>query len=239
MICVGTPVEEVVVDTPVEEDFLTESELISKQDKEKAEKEAIKELKKKQKEKASKKSELTSKRNELKQIRTEMAMMKNNAEDSDELNEKFETLLSQIQETLNILKNEFDYDKEYKNEIIYQVKDQKEALFNSETKTEQNFRHKVGSKLYLLSQSDDPTSAGKDMGLKFKNGKTTVSLALSTDSQDVLEHLNSLGRVDAASGNHVQITLNLENLPDLKSIPGLQHISPAIPATSNVVSSYD
>jgi len=193
-----------------------------------------KELKKKQKEKANKKSDLFSQRNEIKKIRAEIAVMKKQAQNSDDLNEKFKGLISQIQETLNILKNEFDYEKEYKNELANEIKEQKETLLAKKTINEKNLRHKIGSKLHLLSQSNDPASTGKELGLKFKNGKTTISLSFSTINPDVLERLNSIGRVDAASGNHVQLTLNLEDLHNLKSIPGLEQVTPAIPGIRSV-----
>ena len=229
-------VEEPPVDVLVEETtpVLDENTMKAKQEKEEAEKEAIKKLKKKQKEKADKKSELTSQRDELKKIRTEMKMMKH-SENSEELNEKLKGLISQIQTTLDILKAEFDYEKEYKNELVLELKEQKESSFNTKTISEKNLRHKIGSKLYLLSQSNDPSNVAKDLGLKYKNGQTTISLYFSKNNPDVLEQLNSIGEVNAASGNMIQVTLNLKDLNDLKSIPDLEQITQVVSATRSIV----
>ena len=101
------------------------------------------------------------------------------------------------------------------------------------TDSEKAFNRKVNSKLTELSQSDEPVTIAKKLGLVYKNGKATVTIAFTGSSEDALDNLESIGRIDAVSDRHVQITLDLKNLTDLGSVPGVKQITPAYAAVQN------
>ena len=88
----------------------------------------------------------------------------------------------------------------------------------------------VDSKISILSHSDDPKNDAKKLGLDFKNGKTTIVLQLTDDNQKILQQLSSISTIDAKNNNNVQITIDLNDLPKLRSIPGIENIRPPFPA---------
>ncbi|HEY7777114.1 MAG TPA: S8 family serine peptidase, partial [Nitrososphaeraceae archaeon] len=82
----------------------------------------------------------------------------------------------------------------------------------------------------ILSQSDDPTNDAKKLGLDYKNGKTTIAIQLTDDNQKVLRQLSSISNIDVKNDNNVQITINLKDLPKLRTITGIENVRPPFPA---------
>jgi len=215
-------------DDPKPED---ESTKIKKEHK----KEMIIEEIKKQKENAKKKSELNSYRDDFNKIKTELKLFKEQGKNTDSLRSKIKSIISDFQKTLKILTAEFEYDKEYKSELRAELKEKNKALYEKMTKSEQVFNSKVSSKLSELSQSIDPAKTAKDLGLDYKNGKTTITISLTNVNQNILDKLGSIGRIDAVADNYVQLTVNLKNLKDLGSVPGVKSITPSYSAVQSTI----
>ncbi|MGQ0791412.1 MAG: S8 family serine peptidase [Nitrosopumilaceae archaeon] len=185
---------------------------------------------KKQREEMSKKNELKEKRNELKEIQNEINQLKKNIKNDEELKDTVKELISDIKETLQTLKSDFDYDKEYKEEIKTEFKEIKQKIYDDLTVPEKNAIHSVDSKISILSHSDDPKSDAKKLGLDYKNGMTTVAIQLDDDNTKVLHQLRSISTIDAKNNNNVQITIKLNDLPKLSLIQGIENIRPPFPA---------
>src|SRR3990172_92395 len=185
---------------------------------------------KEEKDETSKKNELKEKRNELKEIQNEINQLKKNVKNDEELKDKVKELISDIKETLQTLKSDFDYDKEYKEELKTDFKEIKQKIYDDLTGPEKNSIHAVDSKISILSHSDDPKSDAKKLGLDYKNGKTTIAIQLTDDNNKVLHQLSSIGTIDAKNNNNVQITIKLKDLPKLSSIQGIENIRPPFPA---------
>jgi len=198
-------------------------------------KEIIIEEIKKQKENARKKSELNSYRDDFNKIKTELKLFKEQGKNTDSLSSKIKSIISDFQKTLKILTAEFEYDKEYKSELRAELKEKNKALYEKMTKSEQVFNSKVSSKLSELSQSIDPAKTAKDLGLDYKNGKTTITISLTNVNQNILDNLGSIGRIDAVADNYVQLTVNLKNLKDLGSVPGVKSITPSYSAVQSTI----
>src|SRR3989304_1195026 len=185
---------------------------------------------KKQREETSKKNELKEKRNELKEIQNEINQLKKNVKNDEELKDIVKELISDIKETLQTLKSDFGYDKEYKEELKTEFKEIKQKIYDDLTVPEKNSIHAVDSKISILSHSDDPKTDAKKLGLDYKNGMTTIAIQLTDDNQKVLHQLSSIGTIDAKNNNNVQITIKLKDLPKLSSIQGIENIRPPFPA---------
>jgi len=185
---------------------------------------------KKQREETSKKNELKEKRNELKEIQNEINQLKKNVKNDEELKDTVKELISDIKETLQTLKSDFDYDKEYKEELKTEFKEIKQKIYDDLTVPEKNSIHAVDSKISILSHSDDPKTDAKKLGLDYKNGKTTIVIQLTDDNNKVLHQLSSISTIDAKNNNNVQITIKLNDLPKLSSIQGIENIRPPFPA---------
>ncbi|HXV66933.1 MAG TPA: hypothetical protein VD731_06905, partial [Nitrosopumilaceae archaeon] len=183
-----------------------------------------------QREKSMKKSELASYRDEFYKIKNELKLFKENGENTEDLKSKLQSIISDFQKTINILKNDYEYDDEYKTviktELTEKIKEKNEKM----TTTERNFYSKVSSKLSELSKSNEPTKTAKDLGLQYKNGKTTVTITLSSVNQKVIDNLESIGKVNGVSGKHIQLTIDLKKLKDIESVPGVELITPAFSA---------
>ncbi|MFI5406362.1 MAG: S8 family serine peptidase, partial [Nitrososphaerales archaeon] len=185
---------------------------------------------KEQREETSKKNELKEKRNELKEIQNEIHQLKKNIKNDEELKDTLKELTSDIKEILQTLKSDFNYDKEYKEEIKTEFKEIKQKIYDDLTVPEKNAIHAVDSKISILSHSDDPKTDAKKLGLDYKNGMTTVAIQLTDDNKKVLNQLSSISTIDAKNNNNVQITINLKDLPKLSSIQGIENIRPPFPA---------
>lgn len=185
---------------------------------------------KKQRDETSKKNELKEKRNELKEIQNEINHLKKNVKNDEELKDTAKELISDIKETLQTLKSDFAYDKEYKEEIKTEFKEIKQKIYDDLTVPEKNSIHAVDSKISILSHSDDPKNDAKKLGLDYKNGMTTVAIQLTDDNDKVLHQLSSISTIDAKNNNNVQITIKLSDLPKLSSIQGIENIRPPFPA---------
>jgi len=185
---------------------------------------------KKQREETSKKHELKEKRNELKEIQNEIHQLKKNIKNDEELKNIVKELISDIKETLQTLKSDFDYDKEYKEEIKTEFKEIKQKIYDDLTVPEKNAIHAVDSKISILSHSDDPKTDAKKLGLDYKNGMTTVAIQLTDDNKKILHQLSSISTINAKNNNNVQITIKLNDLPKLSSIQGIENIRPPFPA---------
>src|SRR3972149_5371838 len=185
---------------------------------------------KKQREETSKKNELKEKRNELKEIQNEINQLKKNVKNDEELKDIVKELISDIKETLQTLKSDFGYDKEYKEELKTDFKEIKQKIYDDLTVPEKNSIHAVDSKISILSHSDDPKSDAKKLGLDYKNGMTTIAIQLTDDNKKVLNQLSSISTINAKNNNNVQITIKLNNLQNLISIQGIENIRPPFPA---------
>ena len=194
------------------------------------EKNVIAAIVKKQREETNKKNELKEKRNELKEIQNEINQLKKNVKNDAELKDTVNELIADIKETLQTLKSDFDYDKEYKEELKTEFKEIKQKIYDDLTVPEKNSIHAVDSKISILSHSDDPKNDAKKLGLDYKNGMTTVAIQLTDDNDKVLHQLSSISTIDAKNNNNVQITIKLKDLPKLSSIQGIENIRPPFPA---------
>ncbi|MGI0097310.1 MAG: S8 family serine peptidase, partial [Nitrosopumilaceae archaeon] len=189
----------------------------------------IEQISKKQRDEMDKKNELKEKRNELKEIQNEINQLKN-VKNIEDLKDTVTELISDIKEILQTLKSDFDYDKEYKEELKTEFKEIKQKIYDDLTTPEKNSIYTIDSKISILSHSDDPKSDAKKLGLDYKNGMTTVAIQLTDDNQKVLQQLSSIGTIDAKNNNNVQVTINLNDLPKLRSIQGIENIRPPFPA---------
>ena len=185
---------------------------------------------KKEREEMDKKNELKEKRNELKEIQNEIKQLKKNIETDEDLNNTIKELITDIKETLQTLKSDYAYDKEHKEEIKDEFKDLKQKIYDDLTTREKNSIVEIDSKISILSHSDDPKNDARKLGLDFKNGKTTIAIELADDDQKVLRELSSISNIDVKNDNNVQITINLNDLPKLRAIHGIESIRPPFPA---------
>jgi len=220
--------------TSTNSDFFA-SAILDESDKTKKEhkKQIIIEKIKKQKENTKKKSELNSYRNDFNEIKNEIKLFKEQGENTDILSIKLQSIISDFQKVLKILNLDFEYDKEYKNELRVELKEKSNALKEKMTKSEQAFNNKVSSKLSELSQSNHPEKTAKELGLEYKNGKTIITISMSRIDEYVLDRLDEIGSVDAVAKNHVQLTVDLNNLKDLGSVPGIESIKPSFSAVQS------
>ncbi len=199
-------------------------------DKDDLEKRVLIEKIKKQREETVKKNELKEKRSELKEIQNELKQLKHNLKNDQDLKDTAKELIDDIKDTLQTLKSDYGYDKEYKEEIKTEFKEIKQKIYDDLTPPEKTSFHTVDSKISILFHSDDPKNDAKKFGLDYKNGKTTVAIQLTDDNYKVLHQLKSLGTIDAKNNNDVQVTINLKDLPKLRSIQGIENIRPPFPA---------
>ncbi|HEY7367763.1 MAG TPA: S8 family serine peptidase, partial [Nitrosopumilaceae archaeon] len=190
----------------------------------------IAQIVKKESEEMNKKNELKEKRSELKEIQKEIKELKENIKNDEDLKGTLKELIADIKETLQTLKSDYAYDKEHKEEIKDEFDDIKQKIYDDLTTPEKHSITKVDSKISILSQSDDPTNDAKKLGLDYKNGKTTIAIQLTDDNQKVLGQLSAISNIDVKNDNNVQITINLKDLPKLRTINGIENIRPPFPA---------
>ena len=79
-------------------------------------------------------------------------------------------------------------------------------------------------KVYLLIQSQNPADVASKLGLQFDDGKTNLVIETSGLDRAALKKLGNLGHISIASENHIQITLDYEDLAKLYSIDGITKI---------------
>ena len=57
--------------------------------------------------------------------------------------------------------------------------------------------------------------AAKKLGLQYKRGETKVVVELKQDSENVMDEIKEIGKVDTKSDKHVQVTVRVDEIPKL------------------------
>jgi len=168
-------------------------------------------------------------KNELKEKRQALQAIKNDLDDSkkefDDLEkQKIKILVDEIKEVIEKLNEDPEYVKEQKIILNAEFKESKSKIDEDMTQQERISKHKVDSKVYTLSKSDDPELDAKKLGLDYKNGLTTIAIKLSDTNKKVLREIGSLGEIGAKNNDHVQVKIKLNDLPKLREIKGIESI---------------
>ncbi len=193
------------------------------------EEEKIKLLKiKKHREEIRDKNELKDKRNELKEIKKDLNNLKKEFNDSEK--QKIKELVDEIKNVIKKLNENPEYDKEFKKILKDEIKETKLKIKQEMTPKEKTIKHKIDSKVYGLSKSDNPQRDAKKLGFDFKDGKTKIAIKLYDDNQDVVDYLSSIGTIDIKNDKHVQLTVKVSDLPKIYSLDGIDKIRPPFSA---------
>ena len=136
----------------------------------------------------------------------------------------------EFQDLLKDLKENYEYDKQLKKELKNDLKLTKLKTIMEMTKHEKITKNKIDSKISKLSKSSEPKNVAKKLGLEFKNGKTNLAIKLSSINPEILDQLNSIGKVTVRNEKHVQLILDVENIQKLSMLDGVEKIRPPFPA---------
>jgi len=180
------------------------------------------------KEKSTKTTELKKKRKILNDLNA-VAGLKGFKNDP-QLKEKLKEMQKEFQDLLKDLKENYEYDKQLKKELKSDLKLTKLKTIMEMTKHEKITKNKIDSKLSKLSKSSEPKNEAKKLGLEFKNGKTNLAIKLSSINPEILDQLNSIGKVTVRNEKHVQMILDVENIQKLSMLDGVEKIRPPFPA---------
>ena len=137
--------------------------------------------------------------------------------------DKFE---NEIKETILELKKDPEIYQELQNEIKKEFEDSQLDIKQNENQLESYTKNKIDSKIASLSKTDNPSSKAKEMGISFKHGQTKLAINVEKVSKKVLKEIESLGKVDTKTGNHIQVTLDVNDIAKLRSINGIDKIRP-------------
>lgn len=177
---------------------------------------------KEQRKEIRQKNELKEKRNELKEIKKDLNDLKKEFKGIEK--QKIKNLINEIKEVVKKLYENPKYDKEVKQLLKNEIKQTKIKIEQEMTTKEKLFKHKIDSKVYSLSKSDNPQRDAKKLGFDFKDGKTKIVIKLSDDNPEIIDYLNSLGTIDVKNDKHVQLTINVSDISKLKSVNGIDKI---------------
>lgn len=183
---------------------------------------------KKHREETRDKNELKEKRSELKEIKKNLNEFKKEFNGIEK--QKIKNLVDEIKEVIKKLNENPKYDREFKQILKDEIKETKLKIKQEMTTKEKTVKHKIDSKIHSLSKSDNPQRDAKKLGFDFKDGKTKIVIKLSDDTPEIVDYLNSFGTVDVKNGKHVQLTVNVNDLPKLSSIEGVDKIRPPFSA---------
>ncbi|KAG0511154.1 MAG: exported protein of unknown function, partial [Nitrosopumilales archaeon] len=185
-------------------------------------------IKKEKQEKQIKTTELNKKRKILNDLNA-VAGLKGFKNDP-QLKEKLKEMQKEFQDLLKDLKENYGYDKQLKKELKNDLKLTKLKTIMEMTKNEKITKNKIDSKISKLSKSSEPKNVAKKLGLEFKNGKTNLAIKLSSLNPEILDQLNSIGKVTVRNEKLVQMILDVENIQKLSMLDGVEKIRPPFPA---------
>lgn len=180
------------------------------------------------KEKITKTTELKKKRKILNDLNA-VAGLKGFKNDP-QLKEKFKEMQKEFHDLLKDLKENYGYDKQLKKELKSDLKLTKLKTIMEMTNQEKITKNKIDSKISKLSKSSEPKNVAKKLGLEFKNGKTNLAIKLSSLNSEILDQLNSIGKVTVRNEKLVQMILDVENIQKLSMLDGVEKIRPPFPA---------
>ena len=183
---------------------------------------------KKQREEIRDKNELKEKLNELKEIKKDLNNFKKYFNGIEK--QKIKNLVNEIKDVIKKLKENPEYDKEFKQILKDEIKETKLKIKHEMTVKEKAFKHKLDSKVHSLAKSDNPQRDAIKLGFDFKDGKTKIVIKLSDDDSEIVDYLSSLGTIDVKNKKHVQLTIKISDLPKLYSINGIDKIRPPFSA---------
>ena len=164
-----------------------------------------------------------------KEFKQDFKELKNTLTNKD-FEEKLEEIEDAAKELLLELQKDPEIDKELKREIKTELKEKIQEETNEMSVSEKSTKNKVDTRISSLSKSSDPANDAKKMGLQYKNGLTKVAIQTTDLDPQLLKQIKSIGKIDAQSKNQIQVTVDIKDLPTIRSISGIDKIRPTYPA---------
>ena len=164
------------------------------------------------------------------ELKDEFKDFKKNQKEYEDYQKKLEELEKRVKDLILELKENFAYDQEHKAEL---KKELKASLYKEKRdlyKHEKQEKHKIDSKIASLSKSSDPQRDAKKYGFDFKNGKIKIAIKLSDVDPNVIEQIENLGTVTVKNDKHIQMIVEVDDIPKIRSLEGIEKIRPPFSA---------
>jgi len=164
------------------------------------------------------------------ELKGEFKDFKKNQKEYEDFQKKLKELEQRVKDLILELKENYAYDQEYKAEL---KKELKASLYKEKrdlNKHEKQEKHKIDSKISSLTKSSDPQRDAKKYGFDFKNGKIKIAIKLSDVDPNVIENLENLGTVTVKNDKHIQMIIDVDNIPKIRSLEGIEKIRPPFSA---------
>ena len=164
------------------------------------------------------------------ELKGEFKDFKKNQKEYEDYQKKLEELEQRVKDLILELKENYAYDQEHKAELKKELKTtlykEKRAL----DKHEKQEKHKIDSKISSLLKSSDPQRDAKKYGFDFKNGKIKIAIKLSDVDPTLIENLENLGTVTVKNDKHIQMIVEVDDIPKIRSLEGIEKIRPPFSA---------
>jgi subtilisin family serine protease len=164
------------------------------------------------------------------ELKGEFKDFKKQQKEYEDYQKKLEELEQRVKDLILELKENFAYDQEHKAELKKELKTSLYKEKRALDKHEKQEKHKIDSKISSLSKSSDPQRDAKKYGFDFKNGKIKIAIKLSDVDPTVIENIENLGTVTVKNDKHIQMIVDVDDIPKIRSLEGIEKIRPPFSA---------